>query len=64
MGVLELCLDMGSRIKKNRFGYRSVPLTFESEHPVSINVFKIKDTNQQKEYNRHIEANRNLYMFS
>ena len=25
-GVLELCLDMGSRIKKNRFGYRSVPL--------------------------------------
>ena len=25
--VLELCLDMGSRIKASRFGYRSVPLT-------------------------------------
>ena len=25
-GILELCLDMGSRIKKNQFGCRSVPL--------------------------------------
>ena len=25
-GVSELSLDMGSRIKKNRFGYRNVPL--------------------------------------
>ena len=25
MGCLELCLDMGPRIKKNRFCYKSVP---------------------------------------